>query len=121
VIEEEVISFIRMHLGSVYALELFLMMKRVREKSWSVDELVRELRSSGTAVTDALNRLVGVGFVVENPPGNYAFAPKSPELERLAAKIEMIYTNKPISVIKAIVAAPTEKLRLFSDAFKLKE
>jgi predicted transcriptional regulator len=110
-----------MHLGSVYALELFLMMKRVREKSWSVDELVRELRSSGTAVTDALNRLVGVGFVVENPPGNYAFAPKSPELERLAAKIEMIYTNKPISVIKAIVAAPTEKLRLFSDAFKLKE
>jgi hypothetical protein len=33
----------------------------------------------------------------------------------------MIYTNKPISVIKAIVSAPTEKLRLFSDAFKLKE
>jgi hypothetical protein len=110
-----------MHLGSVYALELFLLMKRVRDRSWNAAELVRELRSSGTAVTEALNRLAGVGFVVENPAGNYTFTPKSPELERLAAEIEMIYTNKPISVIKAIVAAPTEKLRLFSDAFKLKE
>src|SRR5687767_14164154 len=97
------------------------MMKRVRARSWDHGELVRELRSSGTAVSDALNRLARAGFVSENPMGNYSFAPNSPELDRLADEIETVYTNRPLSVIKAIVAAPTEKLRIFSDAFKLKE
>jgi hypothetical protein len=105
----------------VYTLELFLLVKRTRDQDWNIGELVRELRSSATAVADALNRLNRVGFVSEKPAGKYAFAPASPELERLAAEIEQIYTNRPISVVKAIVAAPTEKLRQFSDAFKLKE
>lgn len=119
--EEKVVSFIRLNFGSVYTLELFLMVKRIDDKRWNIGELVHELRSSTTAVSDALNRLARAGFVAEHPPGSYKFAPASPELERLAAEIEMIYANKPISVIKAIVAAPTEKLRLFSDAFKIKE
>jgi hypothetical protein len=119
--EEEVVTFIRTHLGSVYTLELLLLVKRFRDKSWDVGDLVRELRSSRTAVGDALNRLNRAGFVSEHPPGTYSFVPASPELERLAAEIETVYTNRPISVVKAIVAAPTDKLRQFSDAFKIKE
>ena len=48
--EEEVIGFIREHIGSVYTLELLLLVKRDRHKSWTVGDLVRELRSSDTAV-----------------------------------------------------------------------
>jgi biotin operon repressor len=119
--EEEVIAFIRAHIGSLYALELLLLIKRGRGKNWQSGELVRELRSSRTAVAEALNRLTKAGLVVENPSGGYAFAPTSPECERLADEIESIYTSKPISLVKAIVAAPDERLRVFSDAFKLKE
>jgi hypothetical protein len=61
------------------------------------------------------------GLVVENSSGGYTFAPASSERERLADEIEKIYTTKPISLVRAIVAGPDEKLRVFSDAFKLKE
>src|SRR4051794_28842333 len=48
--EEEVIGFIREHVGSVYTLELLLLVKRDRDRYWTIGELVRELRSSATAV-----------------------------------------------------------------------
>ena len=117
--EDDVIDFIRAHIGSVYTLELLLLIKRRPGKTWQENELVRELRSSGTAVSEALNRLNLAGLVSENLPGHYAFAPISPKHEQLAAEIEKAYTNMPLSVVKAIVAQPEEKLRLFSDAFKL--
>ena len=101
--EEQTLVFIRTNFGSVYALELFLMVRRFRDRSWDISELVRELRSSATAVNDGLDKLIRAGFVLENPPGHYRFAPASPELERLAAEIDVVYTNKPISVVKAIV------------------
>jgi hypothetical protein len=119
--EEEVVAFIRAHIGSLYALELLLLVKRDRDNSWRSDQLVRELRSSPTAVAEALSRLLKAGLVTENSSGHYTYEPASPEQERLADEIERLYAGRPISVVKAIVAAPDEKLRVFSDAFKLKE
>ncbi len=119
--EEEVVAFIRAHIGSLYALELLLLIKRARGKTWQAGELVRELRSSRTAVAEALNRLLRAGLVAENPSGGYTYAPATAERERLADAIEQAYTSRPISVVRAIVAAPDEQLRVFSDAFKLKE
>jgi hypothetical protein len=104
VVEQDIIAFIRVHLGSLYALELLLLIKQNRDRAWQPGELVRELRSSPTAVAEALRRLVQAGLVVEKPPGRYAFAPESPERERVAAEIERVYTSKPISSLEAIVA-----------------
>jgi hypothetical protein len=119
--EDDVLTFIRAHVRSVYTLEVLLLINRDRDRRWHLGELVHELRSSSTAVSDALNRLSKTGFVSENPAGIFSFAPKSPEHERMAAEIVNAYTNKPMTVVKAIMAQPDEKLRAFSDAFKLKE
>ena len=68
--EEEVIGFIRTYVGSVYTLELLLLLKRNPQKAyWETGDLVRELRSSGTAVADALQRMIAAGLVSEHPPG----------------------------------------------------
>jgi hypothetical protein len=119
--EEEVIGFIREHIGSVYTLELLLLVKRDRHKSWTIGDLVRELRSSDTAVAEALGRMNLAGLVSQNPEGRYVFAPISVRHEQLAAEIEKAYNSTPMSVVKAIIALPEEKLRAFSAAFKLKE
>ena len=39
---------------------------------------------------------------------------------RWQSELEKTYATKPMTVIKAIVNAPTDKLRAFSDAFKFK-
>jgi DNA-binding transcriptional ArsR family regulator len=105
VVEEDIIAFIRAHLGSLYALDLLLLIKRDRNRSWQPGELVRELRSSQTAVAEALSRLVQAELVTEKPPGSYRFAPTSPERERLASEIERVYTSKPIRSVEAIATA----------------
>jgi hypothetical protein len=120
VTEDEVLAFVRTYVGSVYGLELLLLVSRDR-RVWDAEELVRELRSSSLAVGEALDRLKAAGLVSENTNGRYCFAPRTETHEQLAGEIEKLYAAKPMSLIKAIVAAPDEKLRIFSDAFKLKE
>jgi len=119
--EEELISFIRAHIGSVYTLELLLLMKRHRDRRWLVDDLVRELRSSRTAVGEALVRLTQAGLISEKAEGHYAFAPGSERHALMAEEIARAYASTPLAVVKAIIASPDQKLRAFSDAFKLKE
>jgi hypothetical protein len=119
--EAEILDFIRAQIGSVYTLELLILLKRSHGRAWRQDELIRELRSSPTAVADGLARLTRVGLVNEGAESGYAFAPASPELGELAAAVEELYTIRPITVVKAIMSAPVDKLRAFSDAFKLKE
>jgi hypothetical protein len=103
--EQEVMAFIQANIGSVYALELLLLIKRCPTKTWRAGDLIRELRSSGTAVGEAIGRLVKAGFVAENPPGRYVFAPASPQHERLATEIEQAYAHMPISVMQGIAGA----------------
>jgi hypothetical protein len=119
--EEELISFIRAHIGSIYTLELLLLMKRHRDRMWHVDDLVRELRSSRTAVGEALVRLTQAGLISEKTEGHYAFAPGSERHAQMAEEIARAYASTPLAVVKAIIASPDHKLRAFSDAFKLKE
>lgn len=109
--EEDILTFARTYIGSVYTLELLLLTKRAPQRPWKADDLVRELRSSGTAVADALSRLVQAGLVSEVEAGRYAFAPASPQHEQLCEKIEKAYASAPLSVMKAIVAAPGESHR----------
>jgi hypothetical protein len=119
--EDEVIEFIRAHIGSVYTLEVLLLMKREAAREWPVADLVHELRSSRTAVAEALTRLSRAGLVTEKSAGQFSFGPTSPAEEQIASEIEQLYSVRPISVVKAIMSAPDDKLRAFSDAFKIKE
>jgi hypothetical protein len=120
VTEEDVYRFIRDSIGSVWALELLLLLRRGNERLWRSEELVRELRSSNIIVNEALTRLMASGLVAERD-GGYEYRPASPLLSDLVEELQRVYAAKPVTVIKAIMAAPNEKLRIFSNAFKLKD
>jgi hypothetical protein len=107
-------------LRSVWALEVLLLLRGQRERAFSADDIVRETRSSETAAADALTVLVAAALIAEES-GRYWYRPANPRLETLAAAFEALYAAKPATVIKAILTAPHDRLRTFSDAFKLKE
>lgn len=119
--EAELIDFVRARIGSVYTLELLLLMKRDPARAWQANDLVRELRSSRTAVAEALGRLSEAGLISGKPDGHYVYAPANAERQQMADAIEKSYASTPFAVMKAIIGAPEQKLRAFSDAFKLKE
>jgi hypothetical protein len=121
VTEDELLKFVQNSIKSVWALEMLLLFRRERQRAWNAGNLVRELRSSDSAVAEALVALHGAGFIAATPEGPYRYQAASPELDEIAVRIEKLYAERPLAMAKAIMSAPNEKLRIFSDAFKLKD
>lgn len=113
-------DFIHGSIKSVWSVELLLFLRRRREQRFSVDQLIKELRSSRGVVTDVLATFGQAGLVTEED-GYYRFAPASEELDRLTQELETVYSERPATVVKAIMSAPSEKLKFFADAFRIKK
>jgi hypothetical protein len=120
VTDEEIFAFVRASVRSVWALELLLLLRRDPARAWHPDELVRELRGSAAIVHEELAALCSAGLC-GHVDGRYQYQPASPARDSLAGALQETYAARPMAVVKAIMTAPNEKLRIFSDAFKLKE
>jgi hypothetical protein len=119
--DDQILAFIQAHIRSVWAVEQMLVLSREPGRSWDVTELVRETRSSPTAVRDALRDLREVELISQTPDGKFAFAPRSDELLAMSEALLKAYVERPRYVIQAIFSEPKDGLRNFADAFKLKK
>lgn len=119
--EDEVLAYVHTDIGSVWAVELLIFLKGRPGRAWRIEDLVLALRSSSLAVAQAIERLQAAGFVSQKSPGTYSFEPRSSRHLEMAAAIEKLSAEKPMTLAKAIAEIPNEKLRSFSDAFKLRD
>lgn len=119
--ENDTLAFAASSLSSLWSLELLLHLKRNAGQLRAPDELIRELRSSQTVVTDVLVALRERGLVAEVEGGRWCYRPSSADIELAVVGLEQLYAVKPAAVIRAIVSSPDRKLRLLSDAFKITE
>jgi hypothetical protein len=117
--DAELLELIRRSVRSVWALELLLLMRRSAERSWTPDELVSELRASQTLVADNLPVLETTGLVLSED-GRYRYAPATPLLEALCARLDEEYRLRPVAVINAIASTPNDRLHKLANAFRLK-
>jgi hypothetical protein len=120
VTEEEVFARIKSSIASVWALELLLLLRRTSPQLWTYDELVVELRSSRTVVEFASATLLRAGLVAQVRGEGITYEPAGYAERRFADELQRIYSAKPMRVVRAIMTTPNEKLRIFSDAFRLK-
>lgn len=119
--EEDVLAFVGATVKSLWALELLLLMRGERNRAWQTDELVRELRASRVVVREALAGLSGAGLMTTDEAGQVCYRPASGQLDSFVAAAQALYETKPLAVINAIASAPNEKLRIFAEAFRLKD
>jgi len=108
-------------LRSLWAIELLLLLHRKPEQAWRIDDLVVELRSSRALIDGVLSRLHELGLVERQPDGTYRYRVAAPALEDLVGELDRLYAERPLAIAQAIHGVPDEKLRAFSDAFKLKK
>lgn len=118
--DQELASFIRSSFRSVWAIELMLHLKRYAGRAWSTEELVEALRASELVVANSVEALVAAGLAVAQESGEARYAPASPEAERLADATEALYAKRPDAVRRLIVAAASDGITAFADAFRLR-
>jgi hypothetical protein len=117
--EPDVLQFCAAVFKSVWALELLLTLKRQPGVAWGESDLIKELRCSSGVVIEALNNLSAAGLVVEEA-GGYRYRSGDPRLDELTDALQELYAVKPTVVIREIMAAPNVKLKILSDAFRIK-
>ena len=122
-ITENVRRFIVDHIQSVESLEILLLLFGGRAKEFSALDVSRTLCTSLESAAGQLQQLHKATLLVPteapNPP-TYRFNPGSPEAQ-VVADLEKIYKTRRVSVISFIYSKPTDPLRAFSDAFKLRK
>ncbi len=118
-LDNQILDFIRSSVKSVWALELLLLVRRVTAQAWTSDQLVKELRSSRTIVTESLSAFVQAGVVREEDEG-FRYGPASDELNKMIDRLAAEYAERPTTVINAIIEAQSAKLQDFANAFRIK-
>jgi hypothetical protein len=118
VTEAEILTFVREAFRSVWVLELLLVLRRDPNRSWTIPDLVTALQASERIVADGLQALIAAGLAAEREAGWYRFSPASPVVAQIADELVSLHARKPVAVVRAILSAPNDKIRIFADAFR---
>lgn len=111
----------RRAIRSVWAIELLLLLRGDRLKSWTAAELVRELRASSAVVDSSLAPLRSSGAVAQVEPGAFAYRPVSAEVDQLCDELEREFNARPATVVNAVAMGARSRLQGLADAFRFKD
>ena len=120
---EIVRRFIIEHINSVESLEILLLLSAGTIREYTAEEVSRTLRTSLESAAARLKELHRAKLLVtmENEGSlKYRFDAASPGAG-VVADLEKVYKTRRVSVISFIYSNPTDPLRAFSDAFRLRK
>ncbi len=120
VLDPELLAFVRTSIPSVWALELLLLLRRAAPGYLTREELVQHLRATPLLIDRLLEGLAEAKLITINAAGAAGFQCGAPELEALCDALAKAAEERPIALRDAIISMPSEKLRDFSEAFRLK-
>ena len=119
VIPEDVSTFIRASVRSIWGLEALLLLRSAPDQTWSPEGLSAALRGAVPLMHGILDGFVKAGIAQRREEGGYYYAPNS-DRASVIDKLAKLNAEFPLAVAKAIVLAPNDKVQTFVDAFKIK-
>lgn len=117
----DILRFIAKYIRSIAHLEILLFLFDGRERSWTVDELSREMRTNDPMAARLLAELASIIEEDKNNRGSFKFNTQSTEAFEAARRLSEFYRSRRMAVINAIYPRSTSSIRSFADAFKLKK
>ncbi|GAO39159.1 hypothetical protein SCH01S_28_00170 [Sphingomonas changbaiensis NBRC 104936] len=112
--------FMRSAFGSIWSLELLLLLRSQPEHRWTREELIESLRASEQVLTRSTADLVAAGLVSIDDEKRAQYAPNSPALEETVAAVAAFYASRPAAVRRLIVGGAADSVVNFADAFRFR-
>jgi DNA-binding IclR family transcriptional regulator len=97
--------FIRRHVRSVGELELLMLLRAERDRSWRVDEICEGLDCPRSWAVAQLGAMTSAGLL-DAADGEWRFAPATSELEHATAALEEAYRRQSRDVVRFVFATP---------------
>jgi hypothetical protein len=107
-------------IDSIAEVEAILLLRRERERTWSVEEAGRRLYISDTVAQYVLTVLAERGFLAEQD-GRFRYDPRTPELDRTVTALATAYSTNLVAVTHLVHGKPAESVREFARAFRLRK
>ncbi len=117
------LELILVAIPSYSAAEVLLFLVARRERVFSAEEIVVEMRPlslTTSAVEKYLEMFVMRGLLREQE-GRVRYGPESPELDRQVGELVRAYNEQPVTLIRAIYRTPDSGIQAFADAFRLRK
>lgn len=111
--------FIRSAFGSIWSLELLLVLRQQPEHAWTRGELIAALRASEEVLARSSADLMAAGLIAIDEEERVRYAPASAELDRTVADVVALYASRPAAVRRLIVGGE-DSVVSFADAFRFR-
>lgn len=120
-IPADVRQLMELHIKSVIALEVLLLLYDEPHREWSDEEVAAKLRIDIRWTVAQLRKHSRAGLIceVDGPPRLYRYYPTSLDLNAAVAALARLYRERPLSMISFIYAKPSVADRL-ANAFRLR-
>jgi len=120
---ERVKSFVAGYIDSAVQLELLLLLHRTRPARWEAAGISTELKIEAGWAASQMAGLCAQGLLRcnDDPAPVYEYGPETPDLDADVAALAAAYADRRVSVISLIYSKPTDNLRAFADAFRLRK
>jgi hypothetical protein len=117
-IPPKVKRFVDANISSVEQLELLLLLRRTKPRSWTARTASLELRTSPQSVATRVAELVARGLVKVDD-GEFTYAASS-SADGTVGELERVYATYRTRVITMIFDKPPRPIRDLADAFRLR-
>ena len=119
---ESVRRFLARYIDSVELLEVLLLARAAPDKRWSTSEVARALTLTLESANLRLRQLAGRGLLrADLEAKTFVYSPESDELDTTIDAVAEAYAVRRTSVIGLIFQGPSDSVRGFADAFRLRE
>ena len=121
-ISEPLKSFIQQRMASIEQIEIVLLLRGDRARSWSASEVAAELRMPPESAAMRLFLLASSGMLLFEASGvpRYRYAGGDAETDAMIGELAEIHADNK-NAIAMLVGAPVDPLQSFADAFKFKK
>lgn len=111
--------FIAGHIESVGQLEVLLLLRAAADKEWTTDEVARAVVTQRASAGGWLEQLRADGLVTLASE-RYRYSPPTGDVERAIDELAESYAKYRVAVIGLIFSKPSEHVRDFPEAFRLR-
>lgn len=121
-VSEGLRRFLQERLTSPEHIELVLLLRRDRARSWTAPEVANELRIAPETAAMRLFLLASAGLIAFEPSSvpRYRYVAEA-ETDALFAELDGVYASDREAILAIVDTGPRDPIRSFADAFKLKK
>jgi len=117
---DQAIRFISRNIRSMSSLEVLLYVRNHNNSVNTIASVTKALRGNDSAIAEQLEFFESRQLLASESPGAYRYRPESPSDDAVVSELDRAFKERPTSLMDAILAAPSQNIQSFADAFRLK-